>query len=104
MIQHVHGSGEQDALIRLAGTPADDLSQEGLPNAGIADEHDAGALVDELQIEQADDAVLRFHAAFVVLEVEAVDGVLGMKAGHAKTTIDSAAVARVEFEIGRASC
>ena len=54
----------------------------------------------ELQIEQAHDAILRFHAALVVLEVEAVDGVLGMQAGHAETALDGAAVARVEFEIG----
>jgi len=31
--------------------PADDFGQEGLPHAGIADEHDAGALLEELQIE-----------------------------------------------------
>lgn len=36
----------------------------------------------------------------MVLEVEAVDGVLGMQAGHAETAFDGAAVARVEFEIG----
>ena len=51
VVQHVHGGGEQNALVGLARTPANDFSQEGLPDAGIADEHDAGALVDELQIE-----------------------------------------------------
>jgi hypothetical protein len=43
---------------------------------------------------------LRFHAALVVLEVEAVDGVLAMQAGHAEAAFDGAAVAGVEFEIG----
>ena len=62
--------------------------------------HDAGALLEELQIEQAHDAVLRLHAALVVFEVEAVDGVLGMQAGHAEASLDGAAVARVQFQIG----
>ena len=35
----------------------------------------------------------------MVLEVEAVDGVLRMQAGHAETALDSAAVARVQFKI-----
>ena len=58
VIEHVHGGGEQHALIGLAGAPADDLGQEGFAHAGIADEHDAGALVEEVEIEQAQDAVL----------------------------------------------
>ena len=36
----------------------------------------------------------------MVLEVEAVDRVLRMEAGHTETALDSAAVARVQFEIG----
>jgi hypothetical protein len=31
--EHVHGGGEQDTLICLAGAPADDFGQEGLPGA-----------------------------------------------------------------------
>ena len=45
VIQHVHGGGEQDALIGLAGAPADDFGEEGFAHAGIADEHEVGALV-----------------------------------------------------------
>ncbi len=100
VVEHVHGRGEQNTLIGLAGTPADDFGQECLAHTGVADEHDAGALVEKLQVEQAHDAVLRFHATLVVLEVETVDGVLGMQAGHAEAAFDGAAVARVEFEIG----
>ena len=47
MIEHVHGGGEQDALIGLAGAPADDFGQEGLADARIADEDEVGALVRE---------------------------------------------------------
>ena len=67
-IQHVHGSGEQNALIGLVRTPADDFSQEGLPDAGIADKHDAGAFLKKFQIKQADDAVLRLDAALWCLK------------------------------------
>jgi len=35
-----------------------------------------------------------------MLEVEAVDGMLGMQAGHAEASLDGAAVARVQFQIG----
>ena len=76
VVQHVHGSSEQDTLMGLAGAPADDLGQEGLADTRISNEHDAGALVKELQIKQADDPILRLHAALVMFEVEAVDGML----------------------------
>ena len=58
-------------------------------------------LCEEVQIQQAQDARLfSSHAALVVLEVEAVDGVLGMQAGEAETALDGAAVARFQFQVG----
>ena len=53
--------------------------------------------MEELQVEQADDAVLRLHAALVVLELEAVDRVLGMQAGHAEPALDSAGLRLEKF-------
>lgn len=100
MVQHVHGSSEQDTLVRLAGAPTDDLSQERLANTGIADEHNAGAFVQEVQIQQAHNPILRFHAALVVFEVEAIDGVLGMQPRQAEAAFDGAAVASIQFDIG----
>ena len=58
MIQHVHGGGEQDALIRLAGLPSEDAGEESFAHAGIADQHQIGALLQKGEIEQAQDAVL----------------------------------------------
>ena len=37
MVEHVHGGGEQHALVGLAGAPADDFGEEGFAHAGIAD-------------------------------------------------------------------
>ena len=61
MVEHVHGGGEQHALIGLAGAPADDLGQKGFAHAGIADETHAGAVAEEVEIEQAKDAGLELQ-------------------------------------------
>ena len=58
VIEHVHGSGEPDALIRLTGAPAHDLGQERFPDARISDQNEVGAVGDEAQVEQAQDAIL----------------------------------------------
>ncbi len=76
------------------------LARKRLANSGIADEHNAGALVQEVQIQQAHNPILRFHAALVVFEVEAVDGVLGMQPRQTEAAFDGAAVASVQFDIG----
>ena len=44
MIQHVHGGGEQDALVGLADAPADDFGKEGLAHPRIPNEHKIGTL------------------------------------------------------------
>jgi len=56
MIQHVHRGGEQNALIRLAGFPSEDAGEECFSDAGIADQHEIGALSQEGEIEQPEDA------------------------------------------------
>ena len=43
VIEHVHGGGEQHALIGLTGAPTDDFRQEGFAGARIADDDDASA-------------------------------------------------------------
>ena len=58
MIEHVHCGGEQHALIRLAGLPGDDLGQKGLAYAWIADEDGAGSLLEEVKVQQPQDAGL----------------------------------------------
>jgi len=58
MVQHVHGSGEQDAVIGLAGTPADDFGQHGFAHARIANKHEVSALEQEVQIQQLENTSL----------------------------------------------
>ena len=78
VIEHVHGGGEQDTLIRLAGAPAHDLGQEGLANPGISDKDQVGAVGDKGQIEQTQYAILVLRTALVMSEVKRVDAGLGL--------------------------
>jgi hypothetical protein len=94
VIEHVHGGGEEHALISLAGTPADDFRQHGFADTRIADKNGAGSFVQKLQIEQPQDAGFRFQARLVMFEVEAVYGVLGIQPGEAEPALDGTAVAR----------
>lgn len=59
MIEHVHGRGEQYPLVGLAGAPGHDLGQVGFAHARIANETHAGAVAQEVEIEQAKDASLK---------------------------------------------
>jgi hypothetical protein len=88
VVEHIHGGGEQHAVIRLAGAPADDLRQECFAYARIADKDGAGALLQKLQIEQAQDAGLQLQAALMVFEVEAVDGVLSMQPRESEAALN----------------
>ena len=99
MVEHIHGGGEQHPLISLTGAPADDLGQVGFAYAGIADEAHAGAVVQEVEIEQAKDASLELEARLVMVKVEAVDGRLTLQAGELEATFDRALVAGFEFAI-----
>jgi hypothetical protein len=50
LIQHIHGGGEEHALIGLAGTPTDDFCQERFSHTRIADENRTRAFGQKLQI------------------------------------------------------
>jgi hypothetical protein len=58
MVEHVHGGSEEHALVGLTCAPGDDFGQVGFAYAGIADETDAGAVMQEVEIEQTKDAGL----------------------------------------------
>jgi hypothetical protein len=94
--------GEENAHIGLAGAPGEDLGQEGFPHAGIADDDHAGALLEEVQIEQTEDAVFRLEARFVMREAKLVDGGLSGEAREIEAALDGAAVASFQLQIGQA--
>ncbi len=98
--KRVHRSGEQDATVGLAGPPADDFREVGFAGAGIADQDDVGALVEELEVQDAEDPRLVLQTGFMMLEQERVDGVLHMQAGEAEAPLHGAAVARLQFQVG----
>ena len=98
VIEHVHGGGEQDALIGLAGAPADDLGQEGFADARISDEDDSGAVGEKGEIEQAQDAIFVLQAALVMMEVEAsMEGWACKRARRKRRSM--ARVARFQFKV-----
>ena len=99
MVEHVHGGGEQHPLIGLTGAPADDLGQIGFANAGIANETHAGAVAQEVEIEQAKDASLELEARLVMVKVEAVDGRLALQAGEFEAAFDGTLVTGFELTI-----
>ena len=72
LIEHIDGRGKQDPVVGLAGLPADDFGQKGLPGAGIADKDQVGALSNEVQIEQTQDLGFNPLAGLVVLEMKAL--------------------------------
>jgi hypothetical protein len=51
MIQHIHRSCEQDALVGLAGFRSDDPGEECFSHARVADEHEVRILFLKRQIE-----------------------------------------------------
>src|SRR5260370_41100513 len=88
MVEHVHGGSEQHALVRLTGAPSDDLGQGRFAHAGIANETHAGAVAQEVEIEQAKDASLELESGLGMVEVEAVDGTLAVQATRLEATFD----------------
>ena len=101
MIEHIHGCREEHALVGLAGARADDLRQKRFADAGIADDDDIGAFLKKLQIHQAQDAAFHLRSAFVMVELEAIDGVARAETREAKTALDGAAVADFQFAVGK---
>src|SRR5262245_3944370 len=92
MIQHVHGGGEQDALIVLTGAPGQDLSQKSFSNAGITNDDDAGAIAEELEIHKTKDAILHLQTALVMIELEAIDGVADAKMSKTEPAFNGARI------------
>ena len=100
LIEHVHGGGEEHALARLASSPANQLRKKRLAHAGISNNDNAGPIVEEFEIKQAQDAGLQFGTTLVVFEVEGVNGWACMQPRETETPLDGAVVAGIEFEIG----
>ena len=99
MVEHVHGGGKQHPLVSLTGAPADDLGQVRLAHTGIANETHAGAVEQEVEIEQAKDASLELESGLVMVKVEAVDGRLALQAREFEAAFDGTLVTCFEFAI-----
>jgi hypothetical protein len=99
MVEHVHGGGEQDPLVGLTGAPTDDLGQVRFAHAGITDETHAGAVAQEVEIEQTQDASLELESGLVMVKVEAVDGRLALQAREFEAAFDGTLVTGFEFSV-----
>src|SRR5438477_6572025 len=76
------------------------LARKVLPDARVADQHDVGALSQEGEIEQAQNAILGLYAAFVVVKVEGVDAGLRLQTRALEAALDGAALPRFQFQVG----
>src|SRR5271157_6049911 len=65
----------------------------------MADEAHAGALAQEVEIEQPKDAGLELDARLVMVKVEAIDGRLALQAGELEAAFAGALVTDFEFAI-----
>src|SRR5262249_32810162 len=99
MIEHIHGGGEQHALIRLTSAACEDLGEECFSDARVADDNDAGAIADELQIQKAKKAVLHLQTALVMIELEAVDRVTNSKMGQSEAPLNASCIPGFQFTI-----
>jgi hypothetical protein len=99
MVEHIRGGGEQHTLVGLTGTPSDDLGQIGFADAGITDETHAGAVAQEVETEQTQDASLELESGLVMVKVEAVDGRLALQAREFEAPFDGTLVTCFEFVI-----
>ena len=99
MVEHIHGGGEQDPLVGLTGAPADDPGEICLTHAGITDDADAGAVTQEVEIEQTKNAGLELESGLVMVEVEAVDGRFALQAREFEAAFDGTLVAGFELTI-----
>src|ERR1700694_1794739 len=88
MVEHVHSGGEQHPLVSLTGAPGDDLGQVGFAYAGIANETHAGAVMQEVEIEQAKDAGLELEARLVMVKGEAIDRRHAVQTGKLEAAFD----------------
>lgn len=101
MIEHIHGGREQHTLIGLTCAPGKDLGEEGFADARITDDDDARAVSDEVEIHKTKDAVLHLQAAFVMIELETVNGMADAQMSEAKPSFNGADIPGVEFPIDK---
>ena len=101
VVEHLHGGGEQHPHVGLAGTPTQDLRQEGLPDARITNNDHIGALLEEVQIEQVEEAVFDLLAGFMMGELELVERRLSGKARELEPSLDGVPVAGFQFQVGQ---
>src|ERR1700730_1676780 len=101
MVEHVHGGCKQDTLIGLTGLPTDDFRQKCFAHAWVAEKDRAIALCYELQIEEAQNAGFELHAALMVFELKAVDGVLRMQSRSPEASLDGPTVAGFQFDVDK---
>lgn len=99
MVEHIHGGREQHALVGLTGAPGDDLGQVGFAYAGIADETHAGAVMQEVEIEQTKDAGLELEARLVMVKGEGIDRRHAVQAGKLEAAFDGTLVTGLELAI-----
>ena len=99
MVEHIHGGGEENTLIALAGAPTNDFGQKRFSHTRIADDDTAGSFLQEVQIEHPENPILDLDPALVMFEVEVVNRVLRVKSGQSETPVDRPAAARVQLQI-----
>jgi hypothetical protein len=92
--------GERDAVTGLAGPDADPDGEVGLAGARRAEEHDVGALGDEVEGPEMQDGVA-FEGALVVV-VEVLEGLAGREPGSADAAFAAVVLAGgdLAFETG----
>src|SRR5262249_49466756 len=90
VIEHVHSGGEQHSMIGLTCAPTHDFGEKSFTHARITDENGTNSFWQKLQVKQPQDAMLGFHASFMVLEIEAVNGRLGVQTRQSEAALDGA--------------
>ena len=100
LIEHVHGVGEEHAMIGLARLPADDLRQQRLADTGIADDDDVSPLAEKIEIEQPQNTRLGLLTGLVMRELKRIDGLLGDQSGASIAALNRAVMPRAQFDVG----
>ena len=99
VVEHIHGGGEENTLITLAGAPTNNFGQKRFAHARIADDDTTGSFLQEVQIEHPENPILDLYPALMMFEIEVVDRVLRVKAGQSEAPVDRPAAARVQLHI-----
>jgi len=88
VVDHVDGGGEQRLDIGVAGGIGKGLGKKGFAGAGVSNEDDIGVLLDEVEVEEIEDGGFLLFPAYVVMEVELVDGEFFGQARLLKPALD----------------